>query len=68
MSRFVEISHDLWRIVIDFYLPSQAPHPPWLMWPMYLLFTITIAKTIKKTDEIFDKNLHIKNHISKVGK
>lgn len=22
----------------------------------------------KKTDEIFDKNLHIKNHISKVGK
>lgn len=56
MSRYVEISHDLWSNVIDFYLasqvffssPSKALLPMWLMCPMDLLFTLTIAKTKKK--------------------
>lgn len=68
MSRFVEISHDLWRNVIDFYLPSQAPHPP-MIDVAHVPFVYNYhCQNNKKTDEIFDKNLHIKNHISKVGK
>lgn len=73
MSRFVEISHDLWRNVIDFYLPSQVPPPPSPRAPMIDVAHVPFVynyhcQNNKKTDEIFDKNLHIKNHISKVGK
>lgn len=66
MSRFVEISHDLWRNVI-----VKFPHP--LPSPMIDVAHVPFVynyhcQNNKKTDEIFDKNLHIKNHISKVGK
>lgn len=67
MSRFVEISHDLWRNVIDFYLPSQVSPPP----PRAPMIDVAHVPFVynyhcqnnKKTDEIFDKNRHIKNHI-----
>lgn len=65
MSRFVEISHDLWRNVIDFYLPSQVSPPPHPVIDVaHVPFVYNYhCQNNKKTDEIFDKNRHIKNHI-----